>query len=240
MGGDLRRAPVDLKSLLAHLPVEGLEVTLQAGGALQADPDLLAAALANLLDNAKRHGARQVRVSVPVPGTVCVHDDGPGAPPERLRALRDAIASAPEILFITTAGNSDSDSGFEETSPADILLPNMMTIGAVDSAGNETSFSSFGRSVVAHANGFQVESFIPGGERLRASGTSMAAPQVANLAAKLWALYPSLTVAEVRQLILDGAEKSGRVNLIHPRRTLERAAALKPGGPRVADLIAPP
>lgn len=152
--------------------------------------------------------------------------------------LRDAIASAPGILFITTAGNSDSDPGFEESSPADILLPNLMTIGAVDSAGQETSFSSFGRSVVAHANGFQVESLIPGGERLRASGTSMAAPQVANLAAKLWALYPDLTVAEVRQLILDGAEKSGRVNLIHPRRTLDRAAALKPGGPRPADLIA--
>jgi hypothetical protein len=141
--------------------------------------------------------------------------------------LRDAIAAAPDILFVTTSGNSDSDSGFEETSPADIVLPNMMTIGAVDSAGKETSFSSFGRSVVAHANGFRVESFLPGGGRLRASGTSMAAPQVTNLAAKLWALYPDLSVAQVRQLILDGAEKNGRVNLIHPRRTLELAAQHK-------------
>ena len=78
-----------------------------------------------------------------------------------------------------------------------------MTIGAVDSAGQETSFSSFGRTTVAHANGYQVDSLVPGGGRLRASGTSTAAPQVANLAAKLWALYPGLSVAQVRQLILD-------------------------------------
>jgi subtilisin family serine protease len=152
-------------------------------------------------------------------------------------ALRDAIAGAPDILFITTAGNTNSDSGFEETYPADIALPNLMTIGAVDSAGNETSFSSFGRTTVAHANGYRVDSFIPGGERLRASGTSMAAPQVTNLAAKLWALYPDLTVAEVKRLILDVAERNGRVNLIHPRRTLELAAALKPDGPRPADVV---
>jgi Subtilase family len=152
--------------------------------------------------------------------------------------LRDAMAAAPEILFITTSGNSNSDSGFEETSPADISLPNLMTIGAVDSAGNETSFSSFGRTTVAHANGYQVDSLMPGGERLRASGTSMAAPQVANLAAKLWALYPELTVAQVKQLILDGAQQSGRVNLIHPRRTLELAAALRPAGPQPAAVMA--
>jgi subtilisin family serine protease len=151
--------------------------------------------------------------------------------------LRDAMAAAPEILFITTSGNDNFDSGFEETSPADISLPNLMTVGAVDSAGNETSFSSFGRTTVAHANGYQVESFLPGGDRLRASGTSMAAPQVANLAAKLWALYPDLAVAEVKQLILDGAERKGRIHLIHPRRTLELAAAQRPAGPRPADVI---
>ena len=154
--------------------------------------------------------------------------------------MRDAMAAAPEILFITTSGNSDSDSGFEETSPADISLPNLMTIGAVDSAGKETSFSSFGRTTVAHANGFQVDSFMPGGARLRTSGTSMAAPQVANLAGKLWAIYPDLTVAQVKQLILDGAEKDGRVNLIHPRRTLALAIAMRSAGPKFADLVMSP
>ena len=92
-GADVRRTPVDLKALLAHLPVEGVEVTLQRNDTLAADADLLAAALSNLLDNAKRHGARHVVVSVPLPGVVRLADDGPGAPPERLDRLRAAIQS---------------------------------------------------------------------------------------------------------------------------------------------------
>lgn len=90
-GDEVRRAAVDLKALLAHLPVAGVEVTVQGNASLVADPDLLAAALANLLDNAKRHGAQHVRVSVPSAGVVRVADDGPGAPPERLRLLRESI-----------------------------------------------------------------------------------------------------------------------------------------------------
>ncbi|MFN8897009.1 MAG: S8 family serine peptidase, partial [Pseudomonadota bacterium] len=82
-------------------------------------------------------------------------------------------------------------------------------------------FSTFGKTVVLHANGFEVESVLPGGDRMKASGTSMASPQVANLAAKLFALNPALTVAQVRDAILQGAERRGRVNLVHPRRSAE-------------------
>ena len=78
-----------------------------------------------------------------------------------------------------------------------------------------------GKTVVVHANGFEVESFLPGGDRVKFSGTSMASPQVANLAAKLLALKPELTVAQVRQAILDGAERKGRVNLAHPRKSAQ-------------------
>jgi subtilisin family serine protease len=76
--------------------------------------------------------------------------------------------------------------------------------------------------VVVHANGFEVESLLPGGDRVRFSGTSMASPQVANLAAKLFALKPELTVAQVRQAIVDSAERKGRVNLVHPRLAAQR------------------
>jgi subtilisin family serine protease len=75
--------------------------------------------------------------------------------------------------------------------------------------------------VVVHANGFEVESFLPGGDRVKFSGTSMASPQVANLAAKLFALNWRLTVAQVREAILEGAERNGRVNLINPRKSAE-------------------
>lgn len=136
-------------------------------------------------------------------------------------ALREAIASAPEILFVAGSGNEDNSADFEEYIPAGLNLPNLLTVGAVDKAGEETSFSTFGKTVVVHANGFEVESFLPGGDRVKFSGTSMASPQVANLAAKLLALKPELTVAQVRQAILDGAERKGRVNLTHPRKSAQ-------------------
>lgn len=92
VGGEVRRSEVDLQALLAHLPIEGIEVALQGCIVLQADADLLAAALANLLDNAQRHGAKRVVVSQPAAGMLRLQDDGPGATPERLRELRRALA----------------------------------------------------------------------------------------------------------------------------------------------------
>ena len=69
----------------------------------------------------------------------------------------------------------------------------------------------------------EVESTLPGGERMKYSGTSMASPNVANLAAKLLALEPKLSVAEVIALIQQGCERSadGRINLINPKKSVE-------------------
>jgi hypothetical protein len=44
---------------------------------------------------------------------------------------------------------------------------------------------------------------------------------VANAAAKFFALNPQLTVAQVRDALLQGADRSGRVNLVNPRRSAE-------------------
>ncbi|MCX7172921.1 MAG: S8 family serine peptidase [Proteobacteria bacterium] len=87
------------------------------------------------------------------------------------RALSKAFQSAPEILFITAAGNSNQDSSFAEAIPSSIALPNLLTVGAVDKAGDEASFTSYGPTVKVHANGYQVESYLPGGDRVAMSGT---------------------------------------------------------------------
>ena len=124
------------------------------------------------------------------------------------------------------AGNSNNDAAFAEFIPSGIDLPNVLTVGAVDQAGEETSFTSFGRNVDVHANGFEVDSTLPGGERMKYSGTSMAAPNVANLAAKLLALAPELTVAELTELIISTGDRSadGRILLINPLRAVQRLA----------------
>ena len=90
-GEQARWREVDVAVVLAHLPIEGLQVACEGDTSLQADPDLLAAALANLLDNAKRHGASRVVVSQPSPGVLRLQDDGPGMPAEQLDALRAAL-----------------------------------------------------------------------------------------------------------------------------------------------------
>jgi len=138
-------------------------------------------------------------------------------------ALREAIASAPEILFVAGSGNEDNNADFEEYIPAGFQLPNLLTVGAVDQAGEETSFSTFGKTVALHANGFEVESYLPGGDRVKFSGTSMASPQVANLAAKLLVLKPQLSVAQLRDAIVQGADTRGRVHWVNPKRSAEVA-----------------
>jgi subtilisin family serine protease len=140
-------------------------------------------------------------------------------------ALTKAFTSAPEILFVTAAGNSNQNASFVEDIPADIVLPNLLTVGAVDKAGDEASFTSYGPTVKVHANGYQVESVIPGGEKLAESGTSMASPQVVNLAAKILAVNPKLMPNQVIALIRDNADKTpdGRRTLINPKKTLAAA-----------------
>jgi subtilisin family serine protease len=85
---------------------------------------------------------------------------------------------------------------------------------------------------VVHANGYQVESFMPGGDKLAESGTSMASPQVTNLAAKILAINPKLRPAQVIAVIRDTAEKTtdGRRTLIDPKKALEAAQAGGTGG----------
>jgi subtilisin family serine protease len=146
-------------------------------------------------------------------------------------ALTKAFASAPDILFVTAAGNSNEDASFVEDVPAGIVLPNLLAVGAVDKAGDEASFTSYGPTVKVHANGYQVVSMIPGGEKLAESGTSMASPQVVNLAAKILAADPKLTPTQVIALIRDNADKTpdGRRILINPKKTLAAVQAGKTG-----------
>ena len=140
------------------------------------------------------------------------------------KALIKAFSSAPEILFITAAGNSNSDSSFGEFIPSSIVLPNLLTVGAVDKAGDEAPFTSYGPTVKVHANGYQVESYLPGGSRVALSGTSMASPNVANLAAKILAVKPSLKPQEVIDIIQDTAEETsdGRRKLINPIKAIQK------------------
>jgi hypothetical protein len=140
------------------------------------------------------------------------------------QAIIDAMNAAPDTLFVTAAGNADSDAGFLEDVPSSLELPNVITVGATNEAGDATSFTSYGKTVVVYASGYHVESFIPGGKKVKFSGTSMAAPQVTNLAAKLFATDPSLTAVEAKELIISGSTLSadGKRKLIDEKRSVSK------------------
>jgi len=140
------------------------------------------------------------------------------------KALREAIQGAPEILFITSAGNDNNDVRFDEFLPSSYDFPNIISVGAVDQAGDETSFTSFGK-VDIYASGFEVLSYVPGGDQLKLNGTSMSSPQVMNLVGKLLSVDPTLKVQELRALLLDGSEdkKVGdrSIQLLDPKKSME-------------------
>ncbi|MFP5400123.1 MAG: sensor histidine kinase [Gammaproteobacteria bacterium] len=90
-GAAPRRERVALGALLARLPLDGLVAQVDPAATIDADPDLLAAALINLFDNARRHGATHVEVGVGAPATLWLRDDGDGVDAPRRAALQAAI-----------------------------------------------------------------------------------------------------------------------------------------------------
>jgi len=93
-GAEPDRRRLDLAELVARLPSDGLAVEVQATQPLSADPDLLSAAIANLLDNALRHGATQLRISTPAPQLLRLADNGPGVDEARRAMLQSAVDDA--------------------------------------------------------------------------------------------------------------------------------------------------
>jgi len=149
------------------------------------------------------------------------------------KGLRDAMASAPGILFVNAAGNDDNDVDFQRNIPSSYEFDNFLVVGAVDQAGERTSFTSMGENVVVYANGFEVDSYVPGGAIMAFSGTSMASPNALNLAAKLIAVKPDLQPREVIRLIEQGADElEGQpgLKLLNPKASLALLQSELAGG----------
>jgi signal transduction histidine kinase len=90
-----QRQWVVLTDLLASLPTSGMQVVCEGEATCHADPDLLAAVLMNLLDNAQRHGARQVVLRLTRGHGLTrleVCDDGAGCDNPTRERLRTALA----------------------------------------------------------------------------------------------------------------------------------------------------
>lgn len=129
---------------------------------------------------------------------------------ELYRRGERTIRKYPKMLFVFSAGNSGLDNDRYHHYPSRIKLPNTLTVAAIN--GNYlASFSNYGeKNVDIGAPGVAVLSVVPkvyssdGTEIYSpASGTSMAAPYIANLAAQILNLNEKLKPEEIKKIILE-------------------------------------
>ncbi|MDP3611283.1 MAG: HAMP domain-containing sensor histidine kinase, partial [Rubrivivax sp.] len=96
-GGEAQRQTVNLDDLASQLPFPELDLQIEADANVSADPDLLAAAVMNLLDNAQRHGATAVVFSVAREEggltRLLLRDNGSGIAHTHRQRLQDALDS---------------------------------------------------------------------------------------------------------------------------------------------------
>lgn len=96
-GAEVKWQWVAVADLLAHLHFDKLTFTTSPSARINGDPDLLSAALMNLLENSLRHDVRHVTVNV-VPNSddaggdvLVVQDDGSGIPDSQRQRLQQAL-----------------------------------------------------------------------------------------------------------------------------------------------------
>jgi subtilisin len=109
-----------------------------------------------------------------------------------LQSFHDAVTAAYQagVVLIAAAGNNDGPTLY----PA--AYPEVVSVAATDMYGNRVSFSNFGK-VELSAPGVAIRSTILTGYYGRMSGTSMASPHVAGVAALVLARHPGYTPDQV-------------------------------------------
>lgn len=123
------------------------------------------------------------------------------------------------LLLIKAAGNENVNIDDEIHFPTVYdnkgaeVSKNVITVGAntMDNNNLRASFSNFGKkSVDVFAPGNKIYSTVPNkdGEYKNESGTSMASPVVAGVAALVWAHYPKLTAIDIKQILLESVNKN--------------------------------
>ena len=126
--------------------------------------------------------------------------------PAGSQVIDDAVkyARGKGSLIVAAMGNENTE---RPSYPAS--APGVMAVGSTTSADKRSGFSNFGKHISVSAPGSDILSTIPGGKYDTFSGTSMATPHVAGLAALVKSQFPELKADEIRARIEKSADDLG-------------------------------
>ena len=166
-------------------------------------------------------------------------------------------ANARGVMVLAAAGNENLDSdkdgnrifpaGYSvDTSPdCGSALPNVISVAAINQTGAKASFSNFGASSVQiAAPGENINSTKPGtpnatNDYQLLSGTSQATPHVTGVVGLLLSVNPNLTVAEIRNAILNTGDVSSELKgFVSTGRRLNAFNALNSIAPTFTVMVA--
>ncbi len=144
-------------------------------------------------------------------------------------ALHDAMAEADDLLFICAAGNNHQNITQEQVSPASFDLPNVITVGAINSRGKLASFSNYSqKDVDVAAPGEDIATTAPENKYVLANGTSMSCAFVSGEAALLLSQNPKSSLRKIKREIITTSDhlstlqgKTYQQNKINANNALE-------------------
>jgi subtilisin family serine protease len=125
------------------------------------------------------------------------------------KALLDSLTAAYNngILIVNAAGNYNSNNDSLPMYPANYDLPSVISVASVGSSDVRSSFSNYGKNTVHIASpGESILSTVPGGGYNYMSGTSMASPFVAGVAALALREEPQLTGYQIKQKLFANVD----------------------------------
>lgn len=116
-----------------------------------------------------------------------------------------AVQNSPGLFVWSAGNNGDNVDGFSNS--AKFNLPNLISVGAIDSSAQRASFSNYGtNSVSIYAPGVSILSTVSTNNYEYWNGTSMAAPHVTGVAALMLSCNPDLPASQLKKLILNSAD----------------------------------
>lgn len=140
------------------------------------------------------------------------------------QSYKDAVQSLWDagILVVAAAGNAGNG---RKSYPAS--YDHVISVAAVDSSKNRASFSQYNDHVEISGPGRFVQSTYKGNTYRSLSGTSMAAPHVAGVAALVWTHFPDCKPMQIRYALAKTADTNnrGRCNTYYGHGIVDAKAA---------------